>query len=36
MQEAYSGIAGDGIVAVVPVENIYRIRSKAEAKPGEI
>ena len=25
---AHSGVAGDGIVAVLPVKNIYRIRTK--------
>jgi nitrogen regulatory protein P-II 1 len=36
MDSAHSGIAGDGIVAILPVERIYRIRSKKEAGLGEI
>ena len=31
MEAAHSGLSGDGIVAVIPVENIYRIRTKSEA-----
>ncbi|MEE9403126.1 MAG: P-II family nitrogen regulator [Desulfobacteria bacterium] len=36
MDAAHTGIAGDGIVAILPVERIYRIRTKAEARTGEI
>lgn len=32
MDYAHTGLAGDGIVALIPVEKIYRIRSKLEAK----
>ena len=28
---AYTGLTGDGIVAVIPVEKLYRVRTKAEA-----
>jgi len=35
MDSAHVGMAGDGLVAVHPVEKIFRIRSKAEVKPGE-
>jgi len=31
MNAAHTGSAGDGIVALIPVEKLYRIRSKAEA-----
>lgn len=30
MQTAHMGIAGDGIVAILPVEKFYRIRTKTE------
>ena len=30
MDEAHSGLTGDGIVVVIPVETIYRIRTKSE------
>jgi len=33
MDAAYSGVAGDGIVAVLPVEKIYLIRQRAEVPP---
>jgi nitrogen regulatory protein P-II 1 len=36
MDAASTGSAGDGIVAILPVERIYRIRSKAEVRSGEI
>ena len=29
---AHTGLAGDGIVVVIPVERMYRIKTKAEAK----
>jgi nitrogen regulatory protein PII len=31
MEAAHSGLAGDGIIAIIPVERIYRIRTKTEA-----
>jgi nitrogen regulatory protein P-II 1 len=31
VEAAHTGLEGDGIVAVIPVEKIYRIRTKAEA-----
>ena len=31
MDEAHSGLTGDGIVAVIPVETIYRIRTKSNS-----
>jgi len=31
MDAAHTGLAGDGIVAVLPVERVYRIRTKSEA-----
>lgn len=33
---AYSGVAGDGIVAVLPVSKIYRIRQRAEIRPEQL
>ena len=31
MDAAHVGLSGDGIVAVLPVEKLYRIRTKSEA-----
>lgn len=36
MDAAHVGMEGDGIVAVQPVEKLYRIRTRSEVKPGEI
>ena len=36
MDAAHTGIQGDGIVAILPVENILRICSKAEARPEDL
>ena len=36
MDTSHTGLTGDGIVAVIPVERVYRIRSKAEASCQEI
>lgn len=36
MQAAHVGLEGDGIIAVQPVERLYRIRTRSEVKPGEI
>ncbi len=33
---AYSGISGDCIVAVLPVEKVYKIRHRAEVQPHEL
>lgn len=35
METAHQGIAGDGLVAVLPVEKLYRIRTKAEIELDE-
>ena len=35
MDAAYTGVPGDGIVAVVPVEKFFLIRTKSEATPEE-
>ena len=32
MDTAHTGLAGDGIVTIAPVEKIYRIRNKVEVK----
>jgi nitrogen regulatory protein P-II 1 len=36
MDEAHTGGAGDGIVVVLPVESIYRIRTKEVARSDEL
>lgn len=36
MDIAHTSMPGDGIVAVLPVEKLYRIRTKSEALPDEI
>jgi nitrogen regulatory protein P-II 1 len=36
METAGTGRPGDGIVAVLPVERIYRIRTKGVATPDEV
>lgn len=35
METAHLGMAGDGFVAILPVEKLYRIRTKAEIEPHE-
>ena len=36
MNVAHTGGPGDGIVCILPVEKIFRIRTRSEAKPDEI
>ncbi len=36
MEVAHTGMEGDGIVAIIPVEKLYRIRTKTEISPQEI
>jgi P-type Cu+ transporter len=36
LADIVSGYAGDGIVSIIPVERIYRIRSKREANYEEL
>ncbi len=36
MQVAHTGGPGDGIICILPVEKIYRIRTKSEVKADEI
>jgi len=36
MDAAHSGVEGDGIVAVLPVNKVYRIRKRAEVLPEEL
>lgn len=36
LDSAHVGAPGDGIIAVLPVERLYRIRSKSEVKAEEI
>lgn len=35
MDVAHTGLPGDGIVAVIPVEKLYLIRTRSEATPEE-
>ena len=35
MDAAHTGLPGDGVVAVVPVEKFFLIRTRAEATPQE-
>lgn len=35
MEAAHVGLEGDGIIAVLPVEKLFRIRTRSEFKPGE-
>ena len=34
VETAHTGMAGDGLVAILPVEAIYRVRDKASDVPG--
>jgi nitrogen regulatory protein P-II 1 len=36
VEVAHTGGAGDGIVCILPVEKIFRIRTKSEIKPDDI
>jgi nitrogen regulatory protein PII len=36
METAHTGKAGDGFIAVLPVEKLFRIRSRAVARIDEI
>ena len=36
LESAHAGIAGDGMVAVLPVEKLYRIRTRTEATADEL
>ncbi len=36
MNSAHVGTEGDGIVAILPVEKLYRIRTRSEATASEI
>lgn len=35
METAHTGVPGDGVVAILPIETMYRIRTKAEARPDD-
>jgi nitrogen regulatory protein P-II 1 len=35
METAHTGLPGDGIVAVMPVEKLFLIRTRSEATPDE-
>lgn len=36
METAHTGVSGDGLVAILPVEKIFRIRTRCEAGLNEI
>jgi len=36
MNSAHVGVEGDGIVAILPVEKLYRIRTRSEVMTNEI
>lgn len=36
MEAASTGAPGDGIIAVLPVAAVYRVRSRSPASPGEL
>ena len=36
MDAAHTGSVGDGLVAILPVHKVFRIRNKALAKSGEV
>ena len=36
LETAHTGLAGDGLVAVEPVAELYRIRTKAPPEPGTL
>ncbi len=36
MEVAHTGGPGDGIISILPVEKIFRVRTKTEVKPDEI
>jgi nitrogen regulatory protein P-II 1 len=35
MDAAHIGLPGDGVVAVIPVEKLYLVRTRSEATPSE-
>ncbi|MDP1716938.1 MAG: P-II family nitrogen regulator [Burkholderiales bacterium] len=35
MEAAHTGLPGDGVVAVVPIEKLFLVRTKSVAVPGE-
>jgi len=35
MEAAHTGVAGDGVVAVLPVEKFFLVRTRSEATPEE-
>ena len=36
MESAHTGMSGDGIIAILPVEKLFRIRTRAEAVRDDI
>lgn len=36
VEEAHTGGAGDGLVAVLPVEEVWRVRTRRTCRPGEL
>ena len=35
MEAAHTGVPGDGVVAVIPIDKLFLIRTRAEATPEE-
>ena len=35
MDAAHTGLHGDGVIAVMPIERFFRIRTRSEATPNE-
>ena len=35
VDSAHTGLPGDGVVAVIPIEKFYLVRTRSEATPGE-
>jgi nitrogen regulatory protein P-II 1 len=35
MDAAHTGLPGDGVIAVIPIEKFYLIRTRSEATPAE-
>jgi nitrogen regulatory protein P-II 1 len=35
LDTAHTGLPGDGIVAVIPTERLYLVRTRSEPSPGE-
>lgn len=36
MEAAHTGVPGDGIVAVLPVDKVFHIRTRSEVAPADL